>query len=337
MRPFGAFKILLFIMMIALLSSPVNAVSIVKLENVKNFDVQARPGYSIVQINLNDIPFDGHQTVYLDAYGDTYILEIKGINEGEWKIIGSYTIGGWKHFWVNLTYPNGTTVSYEDRILKPFALDYEVKIQYYWMESDSPLDVDIYFSNLEKFVAYFPIIENLLGFARFNVSEYLIFSEVSGISNREMNVEVYQSTPEEIQDIRNNSIIPAITQRITSGTTFVFTWTWDMILSFVELIPYVGPLISDGLEISGVFITEIFWWFKLFLIDNFPITAIVIEFFIIADAILSTGSLMALVRRIVTNHVAVLNFFRDMVLFMVNLLMGIIRTVASIVNALKPI
>jgi len=313
-------RIIILLCLALILIIPAQAYEKVEYNKVKTFDVKAPEDLTIQQVYLNNILFDGSQTIYFDAYGDTYTLTIKGEKQG----------AGWRHFWINMTYPNGSTESKEYRILRPFTNDYDIKIQYYWIEADTLLDVDIYVSSLDPLTSEF---DNLLGVYEFNTSAYLIFSEVSGISNKEMDVEVFLINDEELAEIRSGNVLPAL-----GDFTFqTFQWTWDMVLNFVGAIPYVGPLISTGLEISGGFITEIFWWFKLFVIDNFAITVIIIEFFIIADAILSTRSLMALVRRIIKNHVAVLNFFRDMVLFMVNLLMSIIRTVASIINALKPI
>jgi hypothetical protein len=311
-------RLILILFLLAII--PVQAYEKVEFNRVKTFDVKSPEDRTIQQVYLNNILFDGYQTIYFDAYGDTYTLTIKGEKQG----------AGWRHFWINITYPNSTTESKEYRILRPFTNDYDIKVQYYWIESDTLLDVDIYVSSLDPLTSEF---DNLLGIYEFNTSAYLIFSEVSGISNQEMDVEVFLITSDELEQINQENILPALGDYISQG----FVWTWNMVLAFVENVPVVGPYLSDALTISGIFIGEVFWWIKLFLIDNFAITVIIIEFFIIADAILSTRSLMALVRRIIKNHVAVLNFFRDMVLFMVNLLMGILRTVASIINALKPI
>ncbi|RLI76771.1 hypothetical protein DRP04_12360 [Archaeoglobales archaeon] len=263
--------------------------------------------YTIVSIYLNDIAFGGEQTILLDSYGKTYLLTIKSIDD--W---------GWKKFYVNLTYPDGSTVSRKLERLQPFALDYDVKIQYYFSELDTMLDIDINIGGL----ADFPVqLESLP--VNYTLSTFVLFNRVQGTSTKEMNVEIYYANKDWWNEIvESGSLFPSLGSLTGS--------LWDKFMGLVRQIPVAGEYLTDGLDFMKILIGETFFYIKLIFIDNWEITVLTFEAFAMMYSIQSR-SIFTIFRRYWNFHENAFKLMFQIIRDILNLIWRLISAVGSLI------
>ena len=311
--------------------SPAAAVTTYRETGITSFDVEAPKNGVISTVYLNDIPHNFDATVYFDAFGELYVMDITGTKQY-----------GYCYYDISLTYPNSTVVTKSLKSLQPFSTDTEIKIQYFYdgiYELDSIFDVDVYvgllpltasferpYSNSDVVGPNFP--EDLL-YTR------LPYSHVYGSCTQPFNLMMYFSTDDEFKKQQDEDF----KERITGSAKTFFQWTWDAILTFVEMIPGVGPYFAMTIELVVVLVDDLFFYIKLFFIDYLETTLLTLEFFILADALINVSkraSIMTFVERIVSNHVKVITFVGGVILAAVSLVPMIVETVTRIVDALKP-
>jgi len=273
-----------------------------------DFDVsQVGSEYTIVSVYLNDIAFGGEQTILLDSYGKTYLLTVKSVDSG-----------GWKTFYVNLTYPNGTTVSRKLETLQPFALDYDVKIQYYFSEVDTILDIDIYTGGLVDF----PVKLNSLP-VNYTLSTFVVFNRVQGTSTKEMNVEVYYADKDWWNEVvESGSLFPSFSSLTGS--------LWDNFLGLVEQIPVAGEYLADGLNFMAILVGETFYYVKLIFVENWEIAVLTFEAFAMMYA-MQPRNMMTMFRRYYRFHENAFKLMFWILRDVLNLIWRLISAVGSLI------
>ncbi len=320
------FLALVAVALVALLAlaGPVQAYETYNVTGVTEWDVPAIEGMAISEIQiiqpggLMPMGSPGDIALSLDNYGNVYGLYVNASNVADlyWT------------FDVTLVYPNGTT---ETKHLTKWgaAWDYRVDVQY---SVPDLKHVDSYFT-LSMYIGINPLTTQFNAIPPQANLAYVPFSEVSGNSTEPVNVDVYFVTPAEWQEIETANPVWGV--GVFTGS--LFSWTWDMILAFFNAIPYVGPYIATILEYTGLILGEILYWFKFFLIDNWEITILTVEFFIISHALLTTKSLWKLVQRILDDHIAIYEFLIKALKTMIDLVTWIVHLVTEIINAIQPV
>lgn len=328
-------SVLLVLMLVVSMVSPAAAVTTYRETGITSFDVEAPKNGVIATVNLDNIPANFVANVEFDAYGEIYLFEIVNTRP---ELLGVPT--GYWIYDISLTYPNSTVATATLKSFQPLATDTDIKIQYFGQrELDAIWDVDVYvgllpltasfvrpYSNPDAVGENFP--ENLL-YTR------LAFSRVSGTCTQPVDFKAYISTEEEFKKQQAEDLAYSIKESFE----LFFSWTWDAILTFVEMIPGVGPYFAMTIELVVVLVDDLFFYIKLFFIDYLETTLLTLEFFILADALINVSkraSIMTFVERIVSNHVKVITFVGGVILAAVSLVPMIVETVTRIVDALKP-
>ena len=281
-----------------------------RLERVTEFDYVTGQDYSIVSVYLNDIGFNSTQTVLLDAYGEIYTLTITATAEE--------FIGAWKNFTVTLTYPNGSVKTWNDKRINLAAQDYDVKIQYYFSEMDTVLDIDIYIGGLLEF----PVSLNSPG-QLYNLSTFVLFNRVQGTSTKEMDVEIYYAYKDWWKEVQQNQDwLPSLPN---IGKTL-----WDKFLEAVSQIPVAGDYLADGLNFMAVMVGESFFYIKLFFVENWEITVLTFEAFAMMYA-MQSRSIFTMFRRYYHFHEAALLLMFNIIKETLNLIWRLIQAVGSLI------
>ncbi len=313
---------LLFILMMMIF--PVNAaVDNIDLGVTKQFNFTVtQPGWAVVSVYLNDITPNSEQTVVLDSFSGTYRVDIKSIVEYN---------GLWLRFIVNVTLPNGTVVTGEKGVLfsRP---DYDVKIQYNWIELDAPIvDVDI-------IVAFNPVKIDVVDTSPYfptylNWDEgysFVPFYHVTGVSTSDMRVKLWIADQEGINVLNNGSILDKIKQQLSDAGKRASEWTWEQILKAISKIPVVGENFATALEVMGRIVGETFFFVRLILIENWELTVLTYESFAMMYA-MQSRNIMTMYRRFVGFHVETVKLLFVIIVELINLLMRLIQAVGSLI------
>jgi len=301
---------LLFILMLMIF--PVNAVERIKYDRTLSFDFYSPSHLTIGNVYLNNIKGNSHQTIVLDAYGKSYTLNID--SQVNW---------GWWTFTVNLTYPNGTTASKTVEVLRPFAQDYDVKIQYYWIEADT------YFLDIDLMIGVNPlsvVTDTAIGVYDLPLDSYIVFSHVSGSSTVEMDVEIWTMTQDEYYQMKNGSL----SQMFSEAAGRALGWTWDQILNAISQIPVVGENFATALEVMGRIVGETFFFVRLILIENWELTVLTYESFAMMYA-MQSRNIMTMYRRFVRFHINTAEFLFSIVTGVVRLILDMIKAIGSLI------
>jgi len=306
------FLVFLLLLLLAAAVSPASAVEEITREGIKTFNIEAPEGYSLSGMEIYDLPANSNNTFQFDAYGKTYTLQANSTKS--W---------GWWNFDLALTYPNGTVETKRLESLAPAAFDWDLHVQYYFLNVDSVFDLDVY-ATLLPLSASFGTATN---------SEILQFSSVSGNSSDPFDLKLYATTQEEFEKQANLDLGLQFSEAIDE----FFSWTWDAVLSFVGLIPYVGDDLVTAILIASYIIDEVFFYFNLFFVEYIEVTILSMEFFIMTYSLHRTKSKspVKLIKNVVNDHAAFIGWVIDKARLAIDLLTSIIRTIASIVQSLK--
>lgn len=308
-------KILLALLTLSLLMiSTASADNVMEFEETTQFDAAAPNDMTIYEIAATDIAPGANQTFTLDAYGQIYTLNVS-----------SEKSLGWWTFYVSCTYPNGSTTTNELSSLQPFARDYDIWIQYFDPELDF-VDADIY-------VGLLPLETSFQFGEIYDKYQVIAFSDVSATSTHQMNGKVRLATEEEFQEISDNNMWLAL-GNMWSGA---FSWTWDQATSLIGKIPYIGPHLEATLTMVGMVVDEMLFWFNLLIIENIEYVIMLVETWILADAIFHTKSFMALINRIIENHVKVISFTISTTAAVVGMFARLVQAVLSAIQTMKPV
>ncbi len=276
---------------------------------VTYFEASPPDDMYIVQIEAGNIHNAADHAFLLNSYGQIYELDVD---------VDSIANVWWEAD-ISLTYPNGT-IETEHLSQVATAWDYDIEIQFSNpIGTDTIIDVDLY-------IGLKPLSAQWNAIPPGSQVNYIPFSAVAGTSTEPMDVTVYFLTGDELQDIQQGDILGSF-----------FSWSWQAILDFVEAIPGIGPYFAAFLDITVMVLEEGFWWFNFLFIENIEITILTIEFFIVAHSMLSTSSLIGLLKRIVDDHIAIFSMAIRCILFVRDLIMWVIDAVTSIIQAIKPV
>lgn len=324
---------------LAVLIAPAAAVEKLEFQDAQVVNVEAPEDLMISSINVKDIGPNSNLTLNLNAYGEMYLLSV-GCQEGM----------GWWDFDVACTYPNGSVSSEHLRTWKPpyVTKDYDVVIQPYFIDADWWFDVDVYVG-LRPFTASFfrgnidgalkedlgEVLDGDLGapFREYRPFPPLAFSQISGTITKPAYVAVYLTTQAEFAKQQENDL----GQKIEQGISEFFSWSWNQILIWTAKIPGIGPLFSETLEIVSLTVTEIYFWIRLLFFEYYYEVLLLLEFWFISDAMLHSKSLMALLKRLVQNHIKFFEGIIHLIEVSANLIRGIVHAISGIVSALKPL
>ena len=309
-------KIILTFLFLLLLLVPVSAVAEIKEENIKSFNLSAPEGLSLSGMEIIDLPANSNNTFELDAYGELYTLYIN--SSKSW---------GWWNFDLTLIHPNGTIETSKLKTLAPAPISYDIHIQYYFLETDSVFDIDVY-------AALFPLSAT---FESNNptTSGILQFSRISGSSNNFYDLVLYATTNEEFKEQSEN----ALGLQLSHAAGEVFSWTWDKIISFIELIPGIGPYLASVLEIAALSIDAIIFYFSLLFLEYSETTFLTIEFFILSYSFtgFKRGGLWGFLKKLCASHMAMIEFSIKAAEFGISVFSRIVSAVAAVVQSLKPL
>jgi len=314
--------------LLLLLTVPVAAVETLIFEDATLINVEAPNDLMITSIRCADIPVGGNISLNLNNYGQMYVLQVTSSKSWE----------SWCDFDVTCTYPNGTSDSKHLSSLNPAAAlggGYDLTIQPYFMTADSIIDVDIAVGLLPLSAEFRDDISYNPLFGVEMEGQYtpvFAFSQVSGSLTHPGDITLYMTTQEEYQAQQENDLILKFQQAAKD----IFSWSWEQLLMWIEKIPGVGPLFAAALEITALVISEVFWWFTIAIYQR-NLLILLIEFWIIADAMLNTKSLMGMLKKIVNNHIKIARGLIWLTEVSVGLILKVIQAVANVVSALKPI
>lgn len=310
-------KLIKFIIFLALVISLIENASAYQQQDfgmVESANFSASEGYVIFSVYANDIVFKEDwsvQTFDLNAFGKHYLLEVKGRGEG--------VLGAWKHFYINLTYPNGTTVSEEFETLQVGFNDYDIKVQYYAQEPDAPLELDVY-------IYLNPLQAEITSFGRyinFPLDQYIVFNQISFASTDEARLEVYYCTYEEWNEIVENPFsLPAIGGQISNAIQEALDWARNNV-------PYASLLI-DTFDLLYTTASGLLYYFNLIFIQNGLLTFTLFESFILAYSASASRNFFTFLRRYIRAH-------RSLFEFLLGFINKLVETIAAVVNALKPV
>ncbi len=278
-----------------------------------NYAVQE--GYVIFSVYANDIIYHENwstQTFDLNAFGEHYLLEVKAREEGVW--------GAWKHFYINLTYPNGTTVSEELKTLQVGFNDYDIKVQYYAEEPDAPLELDVY-------VYLNPLQAEVTSFGKcvdFPLDQYIVFSHVSFASTEEAHLEVYYCSYEEWNEIVESGGLGfgAILNQTGNAINEAIGWAR-------QNVPYASTLI-DAFSMFYTTVSGLLYYFDLVFIQNGLLTFTLFESFVLAYSAGTSRNFYTFLRRYIHAH-------RSLFEFLLDFISKLIEMFAAVVSALKPL
>lgn len=311
--------LLLLICLLAFGIPAASAMEEVHYEQTPHFTAQATDILTIASIRAANCEPGSSQQFMLNAYGQTYQLEV--VSERNW---------GWWNFNVSCQYPNGTMAYKDLSAFAPFAIDYDLTIQKYFLAVDGIFDLDVN-------VALLPLTARFEGLeADLKGMDYgvLAFSEVSGsTAPGTFDITTYFVTPDEFKEFEKNSL----RLKLGAAVQGLFDWGWDNIITFAGKIPYIGPFLETGLFVTGIVLEEIFFWLYLIFIEYPELVILTVEFFIIGDALLTTRSLMSLVNRIIENHIKVFEFVINTAVTAIEVIIRIIQAIANAINAIRPI
>lgn len=314
---------LLFLLffLLAYAISPASALEEINQNHVKSFDLQAPQGMSLSGIELFDLDPNSNLSIILNNYGELYTLQINSTK--------SYY--SWWEFNVSLKNPNGTVESKTLKSLAPFAGKYDVHVQYYWQQLNNTIDTSYF--DIDVYTGIRPLTA-LLNANNPTMYQALQFSQITTLSDSYYDLVCYAVTQEEFAKQAGNDALAPITQL----TKEFFSWTWDEVLNFVGLIPYIGKYLVSALLISSYLIGLIFSTFNLLFIEYRETTILTFEFFIFAYSINRSKSKnpIQLCRNLVKDHITVYEYVFAAVKFAVDLLTALISMIAHIIQGLKP-
>lgn len=287
-------------------------------DDVTYIDYEVPDGYLISTVHLDNLEPNFNTTTILDAFGKEYVLYVNNTKN----------IGWWTYY-ITLQYPNGSTTTTTVDTFQPFATDTDIKIQHYYSELDSIFDVDVY-------VAVLPLTASFELLSLTNTYDIVAFSDVQASSDTEFDFSATYVTAEEFQGQVEESIL----ELLAGSTDLFFDWAWDSILAFVEMIPGVGPYLSDTLEISALIIDDIFFYFNLLFVEYLETTILTIEFFILSASVIKTkkdDNIFVIIDTILSTHKTVIEFVFKFAVGAISIFTEFIKMIAAIVSSIKPL
>ena len=319
------------VVLVALIAvtGPAQAYEKIEPQGVTEYHLVAPTGLVIAEIDSGTQFHGSNQSYTLNSFGQIYKLDVNVTS----------TLNSWWEVDFTFQYPNGTIEHlHETRfVLAPGG--YRYVIQYGIPEipehmSSTLVSVDLYIGFSPLRVGWNTLPPDPTNPGSQTHYDYIAFSEMTMYSTDLINLVIYLVNSAEWQNItENDDLLWGLSISVGS----LFSWTWDMILAFFNAIPFVGPYIATILEFTGLFVGEILYWLNFFLIENWEITILTVEFFIICHAMLTTKTLWKLVQQILDDHIALYDFAVKTIFTLIDLVKWIVSLVAEIISAIKPV
>ncbi|WP_440944966.1 hypothetical protein ACSAZL_12460 [Methanosarcina sp. T3] len=319
------FPLIFFILALAM---PGSAADEFTQEHIQSFSIDAPEGLVLSGLNAGNLDPNSNSSFIFNAYGDVYKLDIN--SSKSW---------GWWNFDITLQSPNGSIETKHLRTLHPTSTNYDLHVQYFFMETDTAFDVDVYTGLIPLTASFTNLASASSEWADILPDDYLYtrlrFSNIAGSSNCFFDLTVYASTEEEFQQQEAEDI----SLLINYGIDEVLSWAWDGVLSFVELIPGVGPYLSITLTMAAMTLSSISFYFNLFFIEYAETTFCTVEFFVWSYALtgFKRGGIFGFLKKLANTHIQIIDFGFKIVSGSISIIFRIFEGIATIVNALKPI
>lgn len=327
----------LLILFVLLLTGTAAAEQEQKFQQVKQFDLQVQDNTVISTIEATNLRPDSEQNFTMKSFRDdkVYQLNVSSVHTGA----SGLGVGvGWWSFDVQLQYPNGSVQTKTLETFHGMADDYDLYIQYVQgVEGDTAFDINVYLAMVPMRAEFTPLTTSQDENLNLTIPEeyqytLIPLSSVEGQSTSYMDVSVHSMSFSKFEELSKNSI----SRRIGEGITDIFSWSWETVLYGASKIPFIGDKLESVLKISGMAVGEVVFWFDLLIIKNWEITVLTFETVIFADAISRTKSLNALIRRIIQNHVQVIEFTIEIVNTVTMVIGRIVLAIANLIQSIKP-
>jgi hypothetical protein len=310
-----------------------------KFNQVKQFDLQVQDNTVISTIEVTNLEPDSEQNFTMKSFSDdkVYQMNVSSVHTGPSSDLLHRRVGWWD-FNISLTYPNGTTQYQTLDTFHSQAYTYDLYIQYVQgVEGDTAFDVNVYLAMIPMRSSFTSLTtQSDVNLNQTIPEEYqyklIPLSSVEGQSTTYMDVAVHSMSMQEFDEHRENSI----SRRVSEGISDIFSWTWDSVLNAASKIPFVGKHLESSLKIAGMLIDEILFWFDFLILKNWEITVLTFETVIIADAIYYTKSLPALFRRLIENHVKVVEFTISLINTITSIIGRIFLAIGNLIQSIKP-
>ena len=299
---------------------PVTAVEEIEQEHVKTFSIEAPEGLTFSGIDLSNIDANSNTTIYMFQSQGMYTFQINST-----KTYGTYFT--WN---ITVTNPNGIVQSKELSTVALLNNNYDLHIQHYytlWNETtiDESYDVDVY-ATLSPLSASFDFISP----EGYRVES---FYKVSTDSDSYYDIILYAVTGEELDAQQKNKLFPSVSEALSDA----FSWTWDVIVSTIAKIPYIGGYLSGILILTALTLDSIIFYGNLFVVEYIETTILTFEFFVLCYAFTRKGRLWVKLKKVVDCHIRMVEFALNVGEKMIGGFTKIVSAIAQIIQALKPI
>jgi hypothetical protein len=288
--------------------------------HIRYFNLEAPAGKSLSGIELYNLEPNSNVTLQLDNYGEIYTLQINSTK--------SYA--SWWNFDVTLTNPNGSIETKNLHSLAPFALKYDLHLQYYWQELNNTIDTSYF--DIDLYTGVKPL-EAMLNAYNPLQTTALRFSSITTFSSSYYDFAAYAVTEAEFQKQQNNSIFAPIADL----TGQFFSWTWDAVLNLISQIPYIGVYLVSILMLTSLTISSIIFYTKLIFIDYSETTFLTFEFFVLSYSFGKSGNFWVQMKRAVNCHIKAIELIINVSQSLISLISPIIISIAQAIQALKPV
>lgn len=313
------YRLLLLLLCFCFLSGLAGAVENLNQSHIKHVTFSAPSGSSLSGVEMYDLDPNSNTSIILNNYGQIYNLQVNATK--------NYLF--WWNFDISLTSPNGSVQTTTLRSSAPFANNYDLFIQYYWMTKNGTFDTIF---DLDLYTGLLPLNCMLNDWNPLH-SQALQFTEITADSDSFYDICVFAVTNEEFAKQESNSI----TGSLSEGVKDLFSWSWDMIVDFIGSIPYIGSYLASVLLITAMFISGLIFYLKLLFIDYPETTFLTSEFFILSYAFSKKGSFWRKINSIVNIHIKIIELCISVSQALVNLFSSLVQMVASILFGLKPV
>jgi hypothetical protein len=305
-----------------LLVPPVSAVTttVITAENVNQYSIEASQGHYIYEIIINSLPMGTNQTHILTSNGATFLLEIKTWQD--WAIYNNFN--------VSMTYPNGTVETVQKTSTRISDNSYKTTIQpvFAQLQGYTPAwKIDLEIGLNPTTVMFTP--NNILEFTPntsipFTVASGQFSGETTTVYGYEISIDEFQS------EIVNYNPWSSVTNLASQ----FLNWTWGSILSFIGMIPVLGPQLVTMLDAVGtIFGTLIFW--IIYTVTHFYLVLIGGETILLVFAFLLAGKKPKpekFIKNLINYHVWIGHGFLWVVMLVWHGLLFLTQVVANIIH-----
>ncbi len=231
-----------------------NTTGVISALHVTSYAASSNPGYVISQIQVSGLPVGANQTHILNSGGRVWYLTINSTQS--YLMVNAFN--------VSLTYPDGSSDIQTVTSYGP-TTGYDTLIQ-----------PTIFFTTSTPPVGFIRVVLEV-GLNPLNVTfqdPYMIdawnqmnvpFTDVSGTTTYPADIYISQLTADDFRNHVQNGV--DYVWEAGKGAANLGGWAWEAFKAAMSAIPVVGPGFLSMLDIFGILIVEIGYWFA-FIIGN---------------------------------------------------------------------